>query len=114
MQVGVAGAPRRILRSSVQPGDVIIVPITTRPPERDAVAIELKADEKRACGLDPGTPSWVIVSEFNADMWPNADIVPISDGGRFQYGRAPPGLLQRIVRAFLEANRNRNVVGVRR
>jgi hypothetical protein len=116
MQVGSAVDPslRTAGGSMIQARDVIILPITTRPPSIDVVAIELSPDEKRVCGLNPDGPSWVVVSEFNADTWPNADIVPISDTGQFRYGIAPPGLMRRISRAFAEARRTRRVIGVKR
>jgi hypothetical protein len=81
-------------------GDVIILPITTRTPRSDALAVELTGNEKRVCGLDAGVSSWVIVSEFNADTWPNADIAPAGASGRSHFGLAPPGLLRRIFRVL--------------
>ncbi len=53
---------------AVEPGDVIILPITTKPPGTGQISVELTADEKRLCRLNPDFPSWLIVSEFNADM----------------------------------------------
>lgn len=84
-------------------GDVVILPITRSPPGADDVAVELSVDDKRACGLDPTTPSWVVVSEFNADMWPSPDMAAVPGGDRFEYGHAPPGLLRRILTAFQDA-----------
>ena len=94
-------------------GDVIVFPVTRRPRRSDDIAVELTADDKRVCGLDPEEPSWVVVSEFNADTWPNADICLIPGLDKFEYGKAPPGLLKRIGQKFLEARRLR-VVGVKR
>jgi hypothetical protein len=96
------------------PGDVVILPITTQRPRADQAAIELNPDEKRLCRLDPGVPSWVIVSEFNTDMWPNADLSLVAETGEFFYGVARPGLLARIARAFGDARRTRRIVGVKR
>jgi hypothetical protein len=98
----------------LQPGDVVILPITTQRPLADQSVIELTPDEKRLCRLDPAVPSWVIVSEFNADIWPNADLSLVPETGEFFYGIARPGLLARIGRAFAEANRTRRIVGVKR
>ena len=36
---------------AVQTGDVIILPITTKPPGTGQMAVELTADEKRLCQL---------------------------------------------------------------
>jgi hypothetical protein len=99
---------------AVAPGDVVIMPITTRPPERDTLAIELTANEKRACGLDFAIPSWLILSEFNVDTWPNADLALVPGTGRFAHGLAPPGLVRRISQGFVDAARSRRAVGVRR
>jgi hypothetical protein len=96
------------------PGDVVILPITTQRPPTGQVAIELSPDEKRLCRLDPGVPSWVIVSEFNADIWPNADLSLVPETGEFFYGIARPGLLARIGRAFADARRTRRIIGVKR
>jgi hypothetical protein len=68
----------------IQPGDIVILPITTQRPPPDQFAIELSPDEKRLCRLDPAAPSWVIVSEFNADIWPNADLSLVSRIAKLQ------------------------------
>jgi hypothetical protein len=98
----------------LDPGDIIILPITTQRPTAGQVGIELSPEEKALCRLDPGVRSWVIVSEFNADIWPNADLSLVPETGEFAYGVARPGLLARIGRAFAEARRTRQVVGVKR
>jgi hypothetical protein len=95
-------------------GDVVILPITTQRPRADQVAIELSPDDKRLCRLDPGVPSWVIVSEFNVDIWPNADLSLVPETGEFFYGIARPGLLARIARAFGDVRRTQRIVGVKR
>jgi hypothetical protein len=99
---------------AVQPGDVIILPITTKPPGRGQVAVELTADEKRLCRLNPDFPSWLIVSEFNADIWPNADLSLIPGTSRIDYGIARPGLIRRIGQSFLGARRANKVLGIKR
>lgn len=100
--------------SAIAPGDVIIFPITTRRPPRNAVAVELSVDDKRLCRLDPEVPSWLVVSEFNADSWPNADISLVPGTNQFAYGFAPPGLMHRIRRSLAGAAHRKTVVGVKR
>lgn len=100
--------------ASPDAGDVVILPITTSRPSAHQTGVELTPDEKRLCRLDPGVRSWVIVSEFNADTWPNADLSLVPETGEFAYGVARPGLLARIGRAFAEARRTRPIVGVKR
>jgi hypothetical protein len=58
--------------------------------------------------------SWVIVSEFNADIRPNAELSLVPEIGEFFYGVARPGLLVRIGRAFAETHATRRIVGVKR
>ena len=95
-------------------GDVIVLPITTFPPTSQDIAVELTADDKRACGLNPKAPSWVIVSEFNADTWPNSDLRLVPGANKIEYGMAPPGLLKRIGQKFIEARRLQLVAGIKR
>lgn len=59
--------------------------------------VERTPDEKRICRLDPGRRSWLVVTEFNADIWPNADMSLVPGTERFDYGMAPPGLPGRIL-----------------
>jgi hypothetical protein len=100
--------------AAISPGDVIILPITTKPPRAGDVAVELAVDEKRLCRLDPDFPSWLIVSEFNADVWPNADLRLIPQTNRFDYGIARPGLMKRTGQKFGEARRADMILGVKR
>jgi hypothetical protein len=95
-------------------GDVVILPITTRPPEPTQAAMEMTVDEKQACGLDKSVRSWVILSEFNVDTWPHPDISLVVATGKLSYGIAPSGLLKRFRRAFAEASLKQRAVGVRR
>ena len=99
---------------AVEPGDVIILPITTKPPGTGQISVELTADEKRLCRLNPDFPSWLIVSEFNADIWPNADLSLIPGTNRIDYGIARPGLMKRIGQEFRQAWRANRVFGIKR
>lgn len=98
----------------LEPGDVIVLPITTTRPDADALTVELTADDKRGCGLDPEYSSWVVVSEFNADIWPNADLSLVPGTERFDFGIAAPGLKKRIAQGFREALRLQRQIGVKR
>ncbi len=86
-------------------GDVVLFPITRSPPLSGQFAVELGRADKVACGLDADTESWVIVSEYNIDIWPSPDmaLVPRAVPPRFEYGYAPPGLMKRISEAFRTA-----------
>ena len=109
-RLSVAGAQP----APLDPNDVVLLPIATRRPSADQLGVELSPEEKSLCRPDPAVRSWVIVSEFNADVWPNADLSLVPETGAFAYGVARPGLLARVGRAFAEARRSRRIVGVKR
>ena len=62
--------------SQTRPRFVVLLPITHTPPDRDTIGIEIPIKVKQAIGLDDA-PSWVIVSEYNIDEWPNAGLSPV-------------------------------------
>ena len=100
--------------SAVRPRFVIILPITHAPPVGDTVGIEIPARVRQALGLDD-MPSWVIVSEYNVDEWPNGGLAPLS--GRpdaFSYGFIPPRLFAQVKEKFLELRGQHRSRGVRR
>lgn len=101
-------------RPSVEPGEVVILPITTQPPSPEMFSVEMTSDDKRRCGLDPESPSWIIVSEYNRDHWPNADIRMVPETGEFAYGVAPPGLMKRIRAKFFQAREEKKALGFKR
>ena len=100
--------------SLTRPRYVVLLPITHSPPDSGTVGIEIPAKVKKAIGLDDA-PSWVIVSEYNVDEWPNAGLVPIPGRpGTFSYGFIPPGLFAQIKTKFLELARQSKTSVVRR
>jgi len=62
--------------SKTKPRFVVLLPITHSPPLGDTVAIEIPPKIRQAIGLDDA-PSWVVVSEYNVDEWPNAGLAPV-------------------------------------
>ncbi len=100
--------------SLARPRYVVLLPITHSPPGGDTIGIEIPASVRRAIGLDD-EPSWVIVSEYNIDEWPNGGLSPIpGKPGAFSYGFIPPGLFGRVKTGFLELARARRSGAVRR
>lgn len=96
------------------PKFVVLLPITHSPPLGDTVAIEIPRKVCEAIGLDEER-SWIVVSEYNVDEWPNAGLSPIP--GRndvFAYGFVPPGMFAKIKAAFLELARAKKSVPVQR
>ncbi|MGL4490826.1 MAG: hypothetical protein ACRCU5_15410 [Rhizobiaceae bacterium] len=54
---------------------VYFLPITTRPPHADTIAIEVPQIERRRAGLDVDRQQWIILSEYNADKVPGSWIL---------------------------------------
>ena len=65
--------------SLTEPRYVVLLPITHSRPSADTVGVEIPAKVKQTLGLDDA-PSWVIVSEYNVDEWPNAGVSPLPEG----------------------------------
>ena len=100
--------------SLTKPRYVVLLPITHSPPDSVTVGIEIPPKVRQAIGLDDA-PSWVIVSEYNVDEWPNAGLTPIpGKPGVFAYGFIPPGLFAQIKARFLELARQNKSDAVRR
>ena len=97
-----------------KPRFVVLLPITHSPPDANTIGIEIPAKVKQALGLDE-LPSWIIVSEYNVDEWPNAGLSPLPGRpGVFSYGFIPPGLFAQIKAKFLEFARQNESLPVRR
>ena len=100
--------------SLTKPRFVVLLPITHSPPDANTIGIEIPAKVKQALGLDE-LPSWIIVSEYNVDEWPNAGLSPLPGRpGVFSYGFIPPGLFAQIKAKFLELARQNKSLPVRR
>lgn len=57
------------LRLARATGDaVVLLPITTRQPDRARRAIEVPDTEKQRAGLDLSVRCWIILDEFNTDV----------------------------------------------
>jgi hypothetical protein len=85
---------------AAEPQFVVLLPITHAEPTGDTVGIEIPARVRAALGLDDER-SWIIVSEYNVDSWPNAGLRPVRDG-RFDYGFIPPRLFSSVRQLFLD------------
>lgn len=90
------------LDNDADPRFVVLLPITHSPPKNDTTGIEIPAKVCERLGLD-AERSWVIVSEFNVDDWPNAGLAPVPGKTKqFAYGFLPPGIFAKIKAAFLD------------
>jgi hypothetical protein len=88
---------------------VHVVPMTTKPPARDQLAIEVPDAVRRDLGLS-GERSWIIITEWNRFAWPGYDIRPIP--GRepaVSYGYLPASLFIRVRNAIVAAGIGRVV-----
>lgn len=100
--------------SRVNPSYVVLLPITHSPPTGDTVGIEIPAKVKKAIGLDD-EPSWVIVSDYNIDEWPNAGIGQIpGKPGIYSYSFFPPSLFATVKGKFAELVRQKRARSVKR
>jgi hypothetical protein len=100
--------------ATTRPQFVVLLPITHSPPSGATVGIGIPARVRRAIGPDDAR-SWVIVSEYNVDPWPNAGLEPLPGRpGLFSYGFIPPKLFARIKAEFLALAGRKQSAGVRR
>lgn len=100
--------------SRVSPRNVVLLPITHSPPSGDTVGIEIPAKVKAALGLD-NERSWVIISEYNVDEWPNAGLSQIPGRpGTYNYGFLPPSLFATVKNHFAELVREKRAQSVKR
>lgn len=100
--------------SDTRPRFVVLLPITHSPPLGDTLAIEIPAKVRQSIGLDD-QPSWVVISEYNVDEWPNAGLSPLpGKPDVFAYGFVPPGLFATIKARLLELAREQKSKAVGR
>lgn len=98
----------------VSPRFVVILPITHSSPDAGTVAIEIPARVQAAIGLDEAR-SWIVVSDFNIDQWPNGGLSPVPGRkGAFSYGFIPPGLFAKVKEQFLALHETKQARGYRR
>jgi mRNA-degrading endonuclease toxin of MazEF toxin-antitoxin module len=83
---------------------LLVVPVTTRPPRDGNAAVEMPAAVRRHLGLgdDPG---WIVADEVNSFTWPGPDIRPIRRGGEIspRYGFIPGKLFEQVRARLAEA-----------
>jgi hypothetical protein len=94
---------------------VLVLPITHRPPEQAALAIEIPAKVKRHLRLDEA-PSWAILTEWNEFAWPGPDLRRVPDTGDFSvaHGMLPPSFFASIRDRFLALAKSGQASPVRR
>lgn len=94
---------------------VLVLPVTHSAPNADTVAVEIPLAVKQRLGLD-AQRSWIVVSEYNAFVWPGPDLRPASGAAdaSIVYGVLPRGLFETVRKALLERVRGGRAGGVER
>jgi hypothetical protein len=78
---------------------VTVLPVTHRPPDNAAAAVEIPSAVKRHLGLDDAR-SWVVISDGDQFVWPGYDLRKTPGSDRYDYGFLPPKLFHQILDAF--------------
>ena len=78
---------------------VTVLPVTHRPPEDAAAAVEIPHAVKQHLDLDDDR-SWVVVSEGDQFVWPGYDLRKVRSTDRYDYGFLPPRFFNQILDAF--------------
>jgi hypothetical protein len=100
--------------SQVNPRYVVLLPITHSPPSGASIGIEIPPKARKAIGLDD-EPSWVIISEYNIDEWPNAGLTQVpGKPGIYSYGFLPPSLFGIVKSKFSDLVREKRARSVKR
>jgi hypothetical protein len=96
------------------PNLVVLLPITHSAPTAGDAGIEIPKAVCEHLGLDDSR-SWIILSEFNIDDWPNAGLQPVpGKQNTCAYGFIPPVLFDTIRERFLELVAQGRAKSVRR
>jgi hypothetical protein len=102
------------LDSVDRPLHVVLLPITHTAPTGETIGIEIPLAVKAALNLDSDR-SWVVISEYNIDNWPNGGLSSIPGStDKFGYGFLPPKLFAQIKNTFLDLARKRSAQSVQR
>jgi hypothetical protein len=95
--------------------EILVLPITHKPPATPSGAVAIPPEMKRSMQLDEDT-SWIVTTEANAFVWPGPDTRPVAGSRRPSviYGKIPAALLQRVARSFLANRERQRAIIVRR
>jgi hypothetical protein len=76
---------------------LLVVPVTTRPPRHGDNAVEMPARVRQHLGLGDER-CWIVCDELNRFTWPGPDIRPIPRGQDVnpRYGAIPGRLFEQI------------------
>lgn len=76
---------------------ILVVPVTTRPPREGDNAVEMPARVRQHLGLGDER-CWIVADEYNLFTWPGPDIRPIRRGAEInpRYGAIPGKLFEQV------------------
>lgn len=76
---------------------LLVVPVTTRPPRVGDSAVEIPARVRHHLGLGEDR-CWIVADEVNRFTWPGPDIRPIRRGDDInpRYGAIPARLFEQV------------------
>lgn len=110
---GEKGRPAVIVLATGESPDVMVVPVTSQPVDRDAIHLPPKVAAH--LGLDVARRSRIVVDEVNLFRWPNdLTSIPGKPPGTFHYGFIPPKLYRRVRDAVMQNYRAGNLAKVKR
>jgi len=87
---------------------VTVLPVTHRPPDEAAAAVEIPSAVKKHLGLDDER-SWVVVSEGDQFVWPGYDLRKVRGTDRYEYGYLPPRFFNEVLASFWAWRKARKV-----
>ena len=82
--------------------ELLVVPVTTQPPQNPADAFELPHRVKMHLGLDAAR-CWIMITEVNRFTWPGPDIRPMTRGDATTpyYGFLPEQVFAPVLAAVI-------------
>jgi mRNA-degrading endonuclease toxin of MazEF toxin-antitoxin module len=103
------------LARSADAVEVVVAPITSSPPLRDADGVELPAETRRRLGLQDA-PCWVVLTEVNRFAWPGPDLRPVETaaGQAWSHGLLPARIFERVRDAVVARAKARSLRAVPR
>lgn len=94
---------------------LLVVPVTTRPPRDGDIAVEMPSRVREHLGLGEAR-CWIVADEYNLFTWPGPDIRPIRRGDEVspRYGAIPGKLFEQIRGHLAQVARARRLKGTTR
>ena len=82
--------------------ELLVVPVTTQPPQNPSEAFEIPHSVKAHLGLDAAR-CWIMTTEVNRFKWPGPDIRPMTRNGERTpyYGFIPQKLFAPVLAAVI-------------